>query len=157
MESDFKTYLIRRLQSQNAILRQRLNRALEFSKIGGYDGMYQGLYEKNERTLHYYRMLLNERLDDEANGTMFQKSTTENCLEFLSKLNYKNHGIKVVSLDYFQSEKKWRVVFRNPVDFNNERIEPADTPSEAVQNALSFVMVHQHYFNFDKSNKTKQS
>jgi hypothetical protein len=146
MESDFKTAFIRRLQSQNAILRQRLNRALAFSKIDGYDGMYQGLYERSQRTLHYYRMLLNERLDDEANGIMSQKSTTENCLEFLSKLNYKNNGIKAFSLDYFHSEKKWRVVFSNPVDFKNERIQPADTPSEAVQNALNFVLLNGDFF-----------
>jgi hypothetical protein len=69
--------------------------------------------------------------------------TLEQCLEVLSKIKYKSYGFPMFFLDFHQLKVKdygeyWSCCYRNPVNFDNPRIEEK-TPLDACHKMLDFL------------------
>lgn len=63
----------------------------------------------------------------------------EGTLELITKGNYSSYGYRMIFLDYNLETRKWSMMFRNPVEFDNPVIE-ADTPLEAAHLMLDFCL-----------------
>jgi len=65
--------------------------------------------------------------------------TTDEMLIEIVKYDYKASGFPYVFLNYSDYNRKWSIIWRNPVDFNNEKQTDSDSPNEACKKALEFI------------------
>lgn len=115
----------------------------EIKKEFGYEykGVYTYFIYNNDNFKSY---LFSDTFSDEiqliTEAEFFgdgKELTTDEMLWEIVKYKYECNGFPYVFLTY--TFDAWEIVWRNPVDFSNEKQTNASTPNEACKKALEFI------------------